>query len=207
MVQNGIVVEDIHTNPTRLGQYIEDLCLMDEVMSEFSFPVRSVTATVLASQWANVEVPVITVVVPIDTVHIALSKCVTMLTERRSTARVVDSFVEQYYRAGVVPKTFPSEWTTSKSYLCEILGQPVAPIPTTPIRQLRSSTLQHAADWLIESRRRSRSTRKRSRSATPHHSAKRQCITDRENTDPNKQELRTTPRRSLRLQKLNREIF
>ena len=245
----GSLLSDPADKPLRyLAEYITDLCLLDKAMSdEFSPSVTALAAVIVASQWNVVEgSPFARLADPmgvsLDTVQMAVSKCVSLVTERRAKFMVFDNqslmrIIESNYRLNsnsAIPPSVTSQWRTSRNYIQSILS-PLLPVPPegtpctplgaqcairqTPPKQLfRSSTLQHAHDWAIESRRRSRSSvKKRSRSATPMPclSVKRRCIaveSDGENVDPVtnvrpatcspnsiKSSASFTPRRSARL--------
>jgi len=181
-----------------LSQYIFDLILMDStIVSEFGRHVRGLCAVILASQWigeGELPLPLITAA-SVDEVQLAIARCANLVIERRARFGIVDNgqilkLLESVYRD--IPKDTPLIWNTSREYLNSVIVRASRSSPTrTPSnRLLRSSTIQHANEWIHESRKRlSLSSQKRRRRSSSTPLPKRPRTTAPE-----------TPRRSARLQ-------
>jgi serine/threonine protein kinase len=186
--------------------YIADICLLDDGFSKLHVKVsdQATACLVLAGQWLGA---VLTQNVlshcSIDSLQVAVSACALALTETVAKIAtfdegIVERIILWNYR-GRIPKTKSQTWLTSRSYIETLVGcsgsltrrRSSLATPPKPLL-LRKSTIEHAAQWAIESRR-----KKRSRSATPVRNPKRICpSTPKENVDPN---FPLTPRRSVRL--------
>ena len=199
-----------------LSHFVWDLCLLDETTSMASAWTQCVAAVIVARQWSGItELPLTLTdelsIGSVDDVQIIVSRCVLLVSERKSRIDalagddgVTQKLLEAVYRnhkGSIISTNFPQTWETSRSYIANVLQEArVETVATTPInrRLLRSSTLQHAAEWMGRRRLSMTTGRKRSRSATPvppfsKRPSKRQHD---ENADPN---VPSTPRRSARL--------
>lgn len=198
-----------------LSHYVWDLCLLDETTIMAPIWTQCVAAVIVASQWAGTTERLLLnenfAVGSVDDVQIIVSRCVLLVSEKKSRIDtlanddgITQKLLEGVYRnhkGSVIPTDLPPRWETSRTYIANILQEArVVTVATTPInrRLLRSSTLQHAAEWMGRRRLSMTTGRKRSRSATPvaSFSKRKRNHAGTENVDPN---VPSTPRRSARL--------
>ena len=232
-----------------IASYLGDLCLFEpSVSQEFSPMIQAVSCSIIAADWIGVTDDKIfsegTVLnsISIETVQLCLSRIsAKIITEKRAELYNYENgllmrIIELPYIANgksLIPTNSVNLLRSTRSAIESLVRtlQPpsdVPRVPSTPSMQLqtstprpllRSSTIHHANQWAIESRRRSRvslvsSTKKRSRSATPapHPEIKRHCLDakkfssvgDIENLEPNlstpsSSKVLLTTRRSARL--------
>ena len=203
-----------------LAHFVWDLGMVDEAVSMAPIVTQCVASVIVARQWLNNTDPIHLVedadIGSVDDVQILVSKCVSLVLERKSRIctiagdeGLVLNLMECVYRnqrGSVIPKDLPPVWETSRTYIANLLQESTrSSVSSTPVnrRLLRSSTLQHAAEWMGR-RRLSMTSRKRSRSATPlaRFSKRQNTRVDAENLDPNVPSSSPfTPRRSARLMK------
>jgi hypothetical protein len=203
-----------------LAHFVWDLCMIDSAVFAASVTTQCVASVIVARQWLGNSDPIHldehADIGSIDDVQILVSRCVSLVVERKSRLSAIandDGFVlklmESVYRTqrgSVIPADYPSSWETSRTYIANLVQESrTLGVSSTPEnrRLLRSSTLQHAAEWMGR-RRLSMTSRKRSRSATPitRFSKRPNTRQDAENIDPNDPPSSPfTPRRSARLMK------
>ena len=168
-----LLMPNCHTRLRYVAEYIADLCLFDDCVWG-SADTLAHACVVLAAQWLT-EDPMAHIAalrdVPIDSLTIALSQCASVLTERRAELITADNglvmkIIEWSYRlpdgSWGIPKTTPTAWKTSRRYVESLVcpqgsNTPSRQTPPKPLL-LRLSTIQHAKDWAVQSRKRSRSS-------------------------------------------------
>ena len=155
-----------------LAEYIADLALMDApIADENSLQTIGIACFIVAAQWLGEEerinlVP-LELSVSIDALQIAVSRCISLVSERRASIILLNNgathaILQNLYR-NKLPVTVPSVWKTSRTYIESVIGRRrEMSTPPKPMK-LRLSTLQHAQEWAIESRRKKRGRR----SSTP----------------------------------------
>ena len=210
-----------------VANYLADLCLLDKDVFDF-FPSHLLAAAccAVASQWTATDSLVLDRFShTVESLQLCMARVISLVTDTRTTLYALENglvmqIIEFNYRRNgksLIPSTLPSGgWNTSRSYVASLLGNsdtpalpqtPRQPLSETPAKPLvRSSTIQHAQEWAIHSRRRSRvslvsTAKKRSRSATPAPIAntKRICqvdarrffSADQENVIPSNEVVRT----------------
>jgi hypothetical protein len=210
-----------------VANYLADLCLLDkDVFDSFPPHLLAGACCAVASQWTGTDSLVLDRFLhSVESLQLCMARVISLVTDKRTSLYSLDNgivmqIIEFNYRRNgksLIPSTLPSGgWNTSRSYVSSLLGNsetpalpqtPRQPLSETPAKPLvRSSTIRHAQEWAIHSRRRSRvslvsTAKKRSRSATPAPmaSAKRLCqvdsrrflSADQENVIPSNEIVRT----------------
>ena len=173
----------------QLGLYIGDLALIDEELDSFDNETIAFACLIAANQWIadNTDLLLPGGYVLVDQVQMALTRCVFII--RRDISHPNHS----WYPNSVPP--LPLVWFTGRAYIESVIG-PSTP-PATPVRRtiFRTSSIAHANAWAAETRRRSRSARKRTLSTpmrlTPGPTSK--LIVNKSNSPPKPHDENTHP--------------
>ena len=156
-----------------LAEYVSDLALMDStICDEHTMQTIGIAAFIVAAQWLGLSatnLESLHLEVSIDALQIAVSRCISLISDRRASIILMDNgnthkILKHIYKNIQITATVPSAWQTSRSYIESIIGGQQQRVRASPLRhtppkivRLRHSTLQHAREWAIESRRKRRS--------------------------------------------------
>ena len=191
-----------------VSQYIADICLLDDHFPRSDIPLsdQAVAYIIIACQWLSKSSAVYLRDYDrsVDSLQVAVSACGQSFSETLPRIAIYDDgmlekIIKWNYKS-YLPKSNCPVWLTSRSYIESLLGtmdntrrRSSIGTPPKPLLLLRRSTIEHAAQWAIESRR-----KKRHRSTTPIRTHKRVREQEvNENTAPSNFPI--TPRRSARL--------
>jgi cyclin-dependent kinase 2 len=193
-----------------VSQYVADITLLSPRFTNLHMrpSEQALACGLIASQWLDISFPKTIEATNVDSLQIAVNVGFQALTETTSViaAReegVLEKILLGFYR-GAVPRTKCSNRISvdtmlggsSRRFSSSSSASGLNATPPKPLL-LRRSTIEHAEQWAIESRR-----KKRSRSLTPMRMPKRMRVNDENNFNiPN---VCLTPRRSERL--VNRKL-